>query len=168
MIRTLLLRLTDRLPLRIIAEGDRPYLERYYLATVFGWRFYIHRFVGSDPDRALHDHPWTRAASLRLAGRYTEETRMGVRRQRWLGLLTGDTFHRVILDGPRPVWTLFAHRVGHAKRWGFLEPQEDGAALFVPFKYLGGLDPQSWWKTAPIGRDEPRRMPAILENKNGL
>ena len=63
----LLLWLTGFLPCRIISEGDQPYLERYYLMTLFGWRFYIHRFVASDPDRGLHDHPWPKAYSIILS-----------------------------------------------------------------------------------------------------
>ncbi|WP_244260428.1 hypothetical protein [Burkholderia gladioli] len=56
--RRVLYAISSRLPCRIIADGNKPYLERYYLATVFGVRFYLHRFVASDPDRGLHDHPW--------------------------------------------------------------------------------------------------------------
>ena len=52
----LLRAISDRLPCRIISDNDQPYLERYYIATLFGVRLYLHRFVGSDPDRGLHDH----------------------------------------------------------------------------------------------------------------
>jgi hypothetical protein len=48
---------TGRLPCRIICDGDSPYLERYYLWTVFGTHWYLHRFVASDPDRGYHDQP---------------------------------------------------------------------------------------------------------------
>ena len=51
--RKLLFWLTSHLPCRIIAEEGSVYLERYYLFTLLGWRFYLHRFVGSDPDRGL-------------------------------------------------------------------------------------------------------------------
>ena len=95
--RKLLFWLTSHLPCRIIAEEGSVYLERYYLFTLLGWRFYLHRFVGSDPDRGLHDHPWSRAFSIILAGWYWEQTRSGTRKVRWLNTLTGDTFHRVVL-----------------------------------------------------------------------
>ena len=109
--------LTNFLPCRIINDGETPYLERYYLGTLFGWRLYLHQFVGSDPDRGLHDHPWSRAFSIILSGWYYELTRSGERRVRWFNSLTGDTFHRVILpidwsrgDAPdKPCWTLFFH-----------------------------------------------------------
>jgi hypothetical protein len=137
--------LTSRLPLRIISDDGEPYLERYYLATFLGVRFYLHRFVGSDPARGLHDHPWRWAASIILSGFYYEETRRGVRPVRWLNVLLGDSFHRVLLpkamiqrggsirvaadsDDPTlngtgwllPCWTRFFHRAAYTKPWGFL------------------------------------------------
>lgn len=140
-----LLWLTAKLPCRIIGD-DAPYLERYYLMTVFGIRLYIHRFVGSDPDRGLHDHPFSWAISLILSGWYFEQTRRGVKRFRWINFLTSDSFHRVILprdasaDMCRPTpwhklptecWSLFIHRADRAKRWGFWHPLPSGDA-FTP------------------------------------
>ena len=55
LLNRLLYRLASPLPLRVIKEDDRPYLERYYVGTLLGVRCYLHRFVGSDPDRGLHD-----------------------------------------------------------------------------------------------------------------
>lgn len=151
--------LTDDLPLRFIDDPDgRRYLERYYLGTWFGWRFYVHQFVGPDPDRGLHDHPWTLAFSLRLAGYYYELTRAGMRKQRWLGILTGDTFHRVATLATPSVWTLFAHTVGDVKPWGFWRAIDgrfaggmypEGSAIFEPFQYKSeGGKPVEWWHTA--------------------
>ena len=162
--------LTSRLPCRIIDEDGRPYLERYYLGTVLGWRFYLHRFVGSDPDRALHDHPWTRAFSIILSGWYWEETRSGTRKVRWFNALTGDTFHRVVLPQTYSIkrgfsdswcWTLFFHRTGHQKDWGFLRPinGENGAALFMPYRYSREGNQRDWWLRAPKGKAELRRQP---------
>ena len=87
-----LFRASGNLPCRIIADANGPYLERYYLATVFGIRFYIHRFVASDPGRGLHDHPWPWAGSVVLSGFYFEMTRAGVRTVRWLNGLVGIVF----------------------------------------------------------------------------
>lgn len=173
--RWLLRRLTDYLPCRIIAEEGSPYLERYYLFTILGWRFYLHQFVGSDPDRGLHDHPWSRAYSIILAGWYWEHTRSGPRRVRWFNSLTGDTFHRVVLPHARyehlipenlrkfaracgapvvPCWTLFFHRAGDVKRWGFMReiPDTDGVATFEPYRYAREGFQKHWWKTASKGR----------------
>ena len=120
MIQRLLEALTDRLPCRFIeGEGGEPYLERYYLLGVLGWHVYLHRFVDSDPDRGLHDHPWGRALSLVLVAGYDEirsepgaegrTIRRFVRPWR-VNWLRGDTFHRVVLRaghpaGPCPAWT---------------------------------------------------------------
>ena len=158
--------LTARLPMRVINDGTRLYLERYYVGTLLGWRFYLHRFVGSDPDRGLHDHPWTKAHSIILSGWYWEETRSGTRKVRWFNSLTGDTFHRVVLPvrweghgldarfNEQPCWTLFFHLVGNVKPWGFLQPitgehGEEGAKVFVPYTYSREGRQDNWWLTAP-------------------
>lgn len=154
--------LTAKLPCRIIADEDAPYLERYYLATVLGVRFYLHRFVGDDPARGLHDHPWPWAVSLILFGRYLEETRSGTRVVRWVNFLTGDSFHRVLLLGGRPVWSLFVHRAAYVKPWGFLKEYptvERSVFTPVPQSVGGGSGSGEWWKTAPAGAFEPRRAP---------
>lgn len=198
--------LTSRLPCRIISDDGTPYLERYYLGTVFGVRFYLHRFVGSDPARGLHDHPWAWARSIVLSGWYFEERRDGKRHKvKWYNKLTGDTFHRVILpfynymptpsdklpsdwplvagnpiwklrpddyawDKVQPCWTLFFHKVGHVKPWGFLkfvaadpwitpngERVKVGEWRGHNFPLGGTATSSDWWLTVPKGRDEPRR-----------
>lgn len=171
----LLYRLAGRLPCRIISDDGRPYLERYYLATILGVRFYLHRFVGSDPARGLHDHPWPWAGSLVLSGFYFEERRGNnpyhMRAVRWFNWLTGDTFHRVVLhskkpldEGPgEPCWTLFFHRAANVKPWGFLRPRSENYNLtWIPHDWDRGGNGSGhqgeWWKTVPIGKLEPRRM----------
>lgn len=58
-------------PDRII--GDH-YLERYYVIPRNRWfSVYLHKFLGSDDDRACHDHPWA-SVSFLLAGRLIELT----------------------------------------------------------------------------------------------
>lgn len=178
--RKLLFWLTSHLPCRIIAEEGSVYLERYYLFTLLGWRFYLHRFVGSDPDRGLHDHPWSRAFSIILAGWYWEQTRSGTRKVRWLNTLTGDTFHRVVLPSEgfvrglpflhpdfnkdAPCWTLFFHRAKRTKGWGFLREQPGDfdayvgrLSIFTPYTYTRTDEMPDWWIRVPKGRDEPRR-----------
>lgn len=163
--RRLLLWLSARLPLRIISEGDKPYLERYYVCSAAGLRVYLHRFVASDPDRGLHDHPWKWAVSIILAGWYVEERRDGDHVRSWLNFLVGDNFHRVVLPagGGADVWTVFIHRAGKRKPWGFLRgPDETGVLTFHEFQYTGGekSEERKWWLDAPLGRDEPRRITA--------
>jgi len=100
-----------------------------------GGGVYIHRFVDSDPDRGLHDHPWTSAVSLILSGSYREvrldesnQTKKIVDREltAWdLNRLNGEDFHRIVLLDKTPVWTLFAH-TGKYKDWGFLNFKKNG------------------------------------------
>lgn len=181
---TLLYWLTNRLPCRIISDDGTPYLERYYICTLFGVRFYLHRFVGSDPARGLHDHPWAWARSIVLSGWYFEERRDGkLHKVRWFNKLTGDTFHRVILPKhdvwvtthyehgnvtsssqwvrcDQPCWTLFFHAAEYSKPWGFLKMRDStGMGYWKPWNWpsngMGSSKP--WWLKAPKGRDEPRR-----------
>jgi hypothetical protein len=157
-----LYRITNHLPCRIISDGPRKYLERYYLFTLFGVRFYLHRFVGSDPDRGLHNHPWRWAGSVILSGHYIEETHYGTARVGWVNGLVGDTFHRVILpEGVNEVWTLFFHRAHKAKSWGFLREKGQMGAMFEKYAYKPtelGKDGE-WWKIAPKGMHCEERMP---------
>lgn len=87
------------------------------------FNIYLHRFLRSDDDRALHDHPWVNVSYL-LDGAYTEVTiaKGGVHHR--VRYLAGDLkfrrpsyAHRVELtDGP--CWSLFI--TGPVVReWGF-------------------------------------------------
>lgn len=119
-----------RAPDFIIGGHERPYLLRWWLAPrnpVFN--VYLHQFMRSDDDRALHDHPWVNCSVL-LRGSYTEHTiaaggihrrevlQAGALRLRW----TGRIAHRVELhDGP--CWTLFITGPRY-RAWGFHCPAE--------------------------------------------
>jgi hypothetical protein len=166
-IESLLLRITDRLPCRIIdGEQGEPYLERYYLAGLFGWHVYLHRFVDSDPDRGLHDHPWGRAASLVLTGGYDElrlarpprpgmavtdvaklPTRTRHVRPWRLNLLRGSDYHRVVLRDGRPAWTLFVHGP-RVKGWRFLR----AGSVKTMARDAADFRHRDWWLTAPRGQ----------------
>lgn len=160
MIRRLLLAYSATRPCKIISEAGRPYLERYFVCAFFGIRIYLHRFVGSDPDRGLHDHPWRWAMSFILRGWYYEATRRGMRQVHWFNFLTGDTFHRVILSPgplegvhtPPEVWSLFIVPAKDVKVWGFLRDKGTNAQVFTPFDYGAKGKPAQWWKHVPKGR----------------
>ncbi len=134
------------LPKRVIHrdEGDE-YLERYYVCgrsppypniysrwphTILGFlpTVYLHRFVRSDEDRELHNHPWA-AISLILAGGYREERRVGdgVTSRIWkpgqINHIGANDFHRVDLL-EKDAWTLFI--TGEkAQSWGFWSRDTD-------------------------------------------
>ena len=140
--------------LRVISDGGVPYLERYYLGTWVGVRCYLHRFVGSDPDRGLHDHPWSWAGSIVLAGFYQEQRDGSVRNVQRFNWLRGSTFHRVLLpESVNEVWTFFFHRAQNTKSWGFRAPDAESVRI------ASGDNRRDWWLDAPRGADHPERAP---------
>ena len=55
------------------------YMRRWHLRrSTSRNNLYLHRYDGSDDDRALHDHPW-RSISILLWGRISEVTPRGER-----------------------------------------------------------------------------------------
>ena len=114
-----------RSPDFIIGGVTDPYLLRWHVIPRNKFfNVYLHCFLRSDDDRALHDHPWMNLSYL-LEGSYTEHTidQGGVNRRRilergdWRFRRRGKLAHRVELhDGP--CWTLFI--TGPVYRaWGF-------------------------------------------------
>lgn len=181
MINKLLYKLTAYFPCRIIELDSGPYLERYYLGCLFGVTFYLHRFVSSDSERHVHNHPWGWGASLILAGSYVEERCLDICpaipgsgcitdriRRRWFNRVDGNTFHR-IHDAKPGTWTLFFHgpraTVGDwpsnmkklglprkPKGWGFLEKRGDNT-VFISHDSA----PDRWWENALKGDDINRQ-----------
>jgi hypothetical protein len=47
-------------PYKVIENCDHdPYLVRWYVLRTKWVSLFIHKFIRSDEDRALHDHPWS-------------------------------------------------------------------------------------------------------------
>lgn len=115
---------TSRPPDVLIGGKENPYLRRWWVVPRnTSQNIYLHHFLRSDDDRALHSHPWEWNSSLILHGRYLEHTPTGII-QRHDGEFihrVGEAWHRIELtDGP--VWTLFL--TGPIVReWGFDCPQ---------------------------------------------
>ncbi len=127
-----------RPPNFIIGGEENPYLLRWYLIPRNRWfNIYLHCFVRSDDDRALHDHPWPNL-SLLLDGFYDEivpadcadpsgRTFAKHRQPGQIVLRRATAAHRVVLFSnvngiPKIVWSLFL--TGPAQRdWGFWCPQ---------------------------------------------
>jgi hypothetical protein len=123
-------RLARVLPGRAITPNGTPYLQRYYVA---GWNpdrridapsIYLHHFVASDPDDAVHSHPWAWSASLILVGGYRETRCLpsGARIERdylpgEVNVILADDRHRIeLLEGD--CWTLFLAGP-YLQPWGF-------------------------------------------------
>jgi hypothetical protein len=114
----------SRAPDMLIGKEDDTYLERWYVIPrnrVFN--IYLHHFLRSDDDRALHDHPWINASIL-LQGQYTEHTIAAGGVNHRAEYVTGaiklrraSYAHRVELTNG-PCWSLFI--TGPTMRsWGF-------------------------------------------------
>lgn len=160
----LLYRLSGWLRCRIInGNNGEPYLERYALLRLPGGRsLYLHRFLESDPDRGLHDHPWHRALGLVLSGGYKELRLESIDgrdqvTERFLGpgslnRIAGEDFHRIVLPERREAWTLFMHGP-KVKNWGFLALDESGDRVYHDHEEVSNeAGHAQWWRTAPRGR----------------
>jgi hypothetical protein len=165
LIARLLYKISGRLRCRFIKVNDRPYLERYYLGKALGVTLFLHRFLASDGDRFVHDHPWSWSAALILAGGYDEERlkhldpqigwRSRFRRQfpGRLNIITPRTFHRIHNPDPE-TWTLFLHG-RRIKGWGFLSRSED----LPQTSYVAAGDhsrTRGWQTVAPRGAQASR------------
>jgi hypothetical protein len=115
----------QRPPDVVIGGAADPYLRRWFVIPRNRFfNVYLHQFLRSDDDRALHTHPWLANASLLLKGRYREWTgdhaftdrSPGAIKFRW-----GPAPHRIELT-QGTCWTLFV--TGPVVReWGFACPQ---------------------------------------------
>jgi hypothetical protein len=126
----LIARARRRQPDYVIGGAERPYLRRWWLIPRNKLlNVYLHQFLRSDDDRALHDHPWA-SVSILLRGCYVEHTIAagGIHERRLL--TAGDTrvrasgriAHRVeLVDGP--CWSLFITGPRY-REWGFHCPEQ--------------------------------------------
>ncbi|PJZ51593.1 hypothetical protein CH380_19295 [Leptospira adleri] len=119
----------SRNPDVVIGDPADPYLQRWYLIPRNRlFNVYLHRFLKSDDDRALHDHPWV-SLSILLEGEYIEHTIQegGIHKKK---RITGSGFrfrsskfaHRIEVTNQSAV-TIFI--TGPAIRgWGFHCPEK--------------------------------------------
>lgn len=125
MLSRVLLSIADRRPPDVTIGGAAdPYMRRWWVIPRNRWfNVYLHHFLRSDDDRALHDHPWWNLSIL-LQGEYTEHTiadgGVNVRTVRKAGQFKfrgASSAHRIELHAG-PCWTLFL--TGPVLRsWGF-------------------------------------------------
>lgn len=113
-----------REPDQEIGGHERPYLRRWWVVPRNPvMNVYLHQFLRSDDDRALHDHPWA-SCSLVLDGSYVEhkiaDGGIHYRRRCRVGHVIfrrAKTAHRIEID-KGAAWTLFV--TGPVVRsWGF-------------------------------------------------
>ena len=139
-----------RVPDVVIGGAETPYMRRWFIIPRNRWfNIYLHHFLRSDDDRALHDHPWINLSIL-LHGSYVEHTVAAGGSRRRVHRRAGDmklrmpsSAHRVeLLPGASeffgeghpehgwsvlrlaeaPCWTLFITGP-NVRSWGFHCPQ---------------------------------------------
>lgn len=135
-----IIQIFHRPPDFIIGSKENPYLLRWWIVPRNRFlNIYLHNFLSSDEDRALHDHPWW-SCSIILRGGYREHFPGGIVKRRWPGMMIfrrATQAHRVeLLDSDyfwsleypqrlpikKSAWTLFI--TGRKVReWGFHCPQ---------------------------------------------
>ena len=113
-----------RKPFIVGGEAD-PYLRRWWIIPRNRlFNIYLHQFLRSDDDRALHDHPWWNLSIL-LRGSYREHWQWDfpvVRTAGCVALRRPEAGHRIELLGNRPCWTLFLTGP-KVREWGFHCPR---------------------------------------------
>jgi len=112
----------------VIGNPLAPLMIRYVLFRCEAWGIYIHKFLLSDYDRALHDHPWPFVAIV-LKGGYHEEHDQTIDQGKvseWRApgsvlLRPAEWRHRIVLPEGKTSWSLVI--VGRRqRRWGFVLP----------------------------------------------
>lgn len=103
----------------VVHNAFGPYLNRWHLIPRNRWlNVYLHRFDGSDEDRALHDHPWA-SLSLMLKGALIEVTHNDRKLIRAGALrLRGPKFAHRLEHVGITTWTLFITGP-RVRDWGF-------------------------------------------------
>lgn len=102
--------------------GQR-YMQRWHLLRKPGIRnLYLHKYLGSDDDRALHDHPWA-SWSILLWGSLVEVTADGEKRiWPWLPKYRSAEYsHRLILTSRRALTLFYTGK--KSREWGFHCPK---------------------------------------------
>jgi hypothetical protein len=139
-----------------INGGERcpTYLYRWKLfGTKKGVAVYLHRFVGDDWSRDLHDHP-KRFISIGLWGSYVEHTPCSLPlwwhthprtfRAPWIRTFPATHVHRISGPTPeRPCWTLVIV-LRAVRSWGFWHGLE-----WIPWRQYVGSEMADRRKSCP-------------------
>lgn len=118
----------SRSPDEILGQHEAPFMLRWYAIRHNRWfNIYVHHWLRSDDDRALHDHPWV-SCSLLLAGSYREHLPDDKSEKRIEGHIyfrRAKSAHRIeLVDAyavghKQQVLTMFITGP-HVREWGFL------------------------------------------------
>lgn len=125
-------RITRRPPDFLVGGKENPYLKRWWVIPRNPlFNIYLHQFLRSDDDRALHDHPWA-WCSILLRGAYTECTKPmgdGIDTTIFCVYAAGSIrihrprfAHRLVIAPGTDCWTLFITGP-RVREWGFHCPK---------------------------------------------
>lgn len=181
MINSILYWLSGFLSCKIISgDSGQPYLERYMIAR---WgkngehTLFLHRFLDSDSDRGIHDHPWD-SKSFIVSGGYNEKRlivdgdykKVILRNIKPFSFnkIGKNDFHQIILKEKTPAWTLFYHGP-RVKHWGFkyYSVNADGSISkdnFIPYNDKTKSE-EKWEVFAPIGKNSLRERSDYIFKK---
>jgi len=125
MIRAALLRIaTRRPPDFLVGKPADPYLRRWHLLPRNDWfNIYLHHFLHSDDDRAMHDHPWANTSFL-ITGSYIEHTPDGTFTRNAGDVVerAADALHRLeVIPGQRAISLFMTGPT--VREWGFACPK---------------------------------------------
>jgi hypothetical protein len=156
-----LMRFTKNKPMRLIEINGDPYLERYHIASIFGFKIWLHRFVRKDSERHLHNHAWG-ALSLILNGGYREVVALdGYRnmdiidyKRGQINFIRASKAHRILAVEPN-TWTLFIRAPRLTDYWFFI----DDEGKWSPMKSAGDE-----WQNHALTRPEIYTNRATWEN----
>ncbi len=107
-----------------IYNQDHPYLERWILWCGLSLR--LHRFLASDEDRAVHDHPWWFVTlPFSSYGEYIEVDGQEIHRTvaAWRPHFRHSQFRHRVEITRAPAWTLVITGL-KSNEWGFWRGQE--------------------------------------------
>ncbi|WP_101538892.1 hypothetical protein [Acidithiobacillus marinus] len=118
-----------RSPDQVIGGASHPYLLRWFLLPKNRYfNVYLHVFLRSDDDRAMHDHPWHNMSYL-VHGAYIEHRQSiggldsdQLQRPGSIVFRKATQAHRIELIDDAPCTSLF-FTGPKIREWGFYTPQ---------------------------------------------
>lgn len=104
-----------------LGRADCPFARRWAI-SLFGYAIRLHKWVGSDDDRAFHDHAWD-FISIILRGQYAEvtptATGTAIRTAGSVRAYKAEHQHMVRLINRQPCWSLVLSKPMRRK-FGFI------------------------------------------------
>lgn len=123
------------------------YLTRWHLVPRNRWlNVYLHRFTGSDDDRALHCHPWA-SVSILLRGTLIEHRRLNIDS---LGYVHQDTNYGKPVKFP--VKRLMYRPADYAHRLELVGKSAWTLFITGPRRHFPGTKVPMWFFHCPNGR----------------